>query len=159
MLFPIAIVAALATFVYLAKKISRIEHSLAAQQFDGISVLPFESNDAAFEYSCKYLETSLYDGATLTAIVLDAREELGSAVAVKMEEDGTQMATVKVASDDGGFLSVALAPKGMNVKPGELVGWTALPEIPDFPIQPGFIHARLSPELDLQRGWNILKAA
>ena len=63
----------------------------------------------------------------LPALVMDARVELGAKEPVEMRADGKQVAALRVASDDGGFIVVAatLGPQGPELAPGDLVAWQA----------------------------------
>lgn len=98
----------------------------------GVPVLFFKDGSAAIEYACKYMDCTLKEGSFLPAIVLDAKELFGAPSAVKTEENGNQVATLRVASDDGGFLVLAstAGPKGPKLLPGQLVAWDAMKYVP-----------------------------
>ena len=88
--------------------------------------LPFKSAEAAFEHACKYMENTLDVGSVLPALVIDAAEMFGVPFAVKQNDDGTQLATIKVASDDGGFIAIAdTLGKGPVLQVGDFVAWHA----------------------------------
>ena len=94
--------------------------------------LYFKDGNAALEYACKFMECPLREGSFLPAVVLDSRESFGTQAAVKTQEDGNQIAMLRVASDDGGFLVMATTanPKGPKLQPGQLVAWTAMKHVP-----------------------------
>jgi len=68
------------------------------------------SNEAFFEMQCKFGFSEVKIGKGVAAIVLDAVKEFGAPVAIKTEDDGTQLAMIKVASDQGGFVIPAKTP-------------------------------------------------
>lgn len=90
--------------------------------------LPFKSNKAAFEYTCKYLDTTLKEGVILPAIVIDSNKEFGTVHAIKVNDDRSQIAMIKVASSDGGFFVPANTDSSTNtqLKPGDFVAWQAM---------------------------------
>lgn len=98
----------------------------------GSPPLFFKDNPAAFEYACKFLQCHLTEGSFLPALVLDSKELFGTETAVKIQADGNQLAMLRVASDDGGFLVAATTanPKGPRLQPGQLVAWTAMKYVP-----------------------------
>jgi hypothetical protein len=122
----------------------------------GIGPLYFKDGAAAFGYICKYMECPLSEGSYLPALVLDSRELFGTATAVKVESDGNQMAAIRIASREGGFVVAAptLGPKGPRLEPGQLVLWQALKFSPAFAKRTreprvawiGFIVGTLRPE-------------
>lgn len=61
----------------------------------------------------------------IVAVVLDARQELGTDDAVILNADGTQQAILKVASPDGGFVIGAstAGAGGEALRPGNAVIW------------------------------------
>ncbi len=81
---------------------------------------------AFFKLQCKYGDTEIEKGKGLVAIVLDASHEFpGIPQAVKIESDGSQLALIKVVSEDGGFVVPAKTPSGMGDRliPGDFVAW------------------------------------
>ncbi|MEI6714165.1 MAG: hypothetical protein WCO60_10460 [Verrucomicrobiota bacterium] len=92
------------------------------------STLPlyFKDSLGLFEYACRYMSFELKEGACILGIVLDARN-FGVETPVAINSDKTQRAVISVASDDGGFLSIALTAgsTGPLLKPGQLVSWRA----------------------------------
>lgn len=112
-------------------------------------------------YQCKYGHTRIQPKQGVVALVLDAAKEFGVAAAVKIEPDGRQMAALRVASDDGGFLVMATTPtaKGDRLHPGDTVIWVPLEHTPSA-VPPGtdprfgwvgFIVAKVKPEVDLAK--------
>ena len=105
-------------------------HSSASES--GIPPLYFKDGNAALEYACKFMECPLGEGSFLPAVVLDSRELFGTQTAVKIQDDGNQLAMLRVASDDGGFLVAATTanPKGPRLQSGQLVAWKAMKYVP-----------------------------
>jgi hypothetical protein len=52
---------------------------------------------------------------------------------VKIQDEGNQLAMIRVASADGGFLVAAatVGPKGPRLHPGQLVAWKAMKHVPE----------------------------
>lgn len=100
-----------------------------------------------FKYQCKYGQTSIAPNQGIVALVLDASVEFGTPVAVKVESDGRQMAVLKVASEDGGFVVCAYTPtgKGERLKPGDVVVWLPVSYCEDI------VHN--NKDVDLRLGW------
>jgi hypothetical protein len=88
--------------------------------------LLFKDTEAAFEYACQYLDCWLHEGLAIPAIVMDATR-FGAASQVSVQSDGSQIAAVRVASADFGFLVMAstAGPRGPRLKIGEFVLWRA----------------------------------
>jgi hypothetical protein len=80
------------------------------------------------------LDCKLYQGVRLPAIVLDAKEEFDTEQSVKIQDDGSQLAVIKVADSDGGFVVPAQTTGRGSVvlKPGDLVAWQAMEHMPDI---------------------------
>ena|ERR1700730_2948892 len=57
--------------------------------------------------------------------VLDAQREFGTSTAISIGQDGSQLAALRVASEDGGFLVFATTPsaEGEKLQPGDVVLW------------------------------------
>jgi len=118
--------------------------------------LKFKDAVSALEYACKYLECPLTEGAFLPALVLDARETYGTDCAVKIQDDGCQLAVLRVASDDGGFVvpATTASSEGPRLRPGQLVAWKAMKYMPEVGAKTdeerlgwvGLIIATLRPE-------------
>lgn len=113
----------------------------------GMPPLFFKDGTAALEYACKFMECPLEENCVLPAVVLDTTELLGTSEAVKIQSDGNQIAMLRVASDDGGFLVVAATanPKGPKLQPGQLVVWKAMKYVPDI--------AKAASAKDKRFGW------
>jgi len=88
--------------------------------------LAFEDGLTAFEQACAG-NCMLQQGIMLPALVLDARELFGAATAVEIQGNGRQMASVRVASADGGFIVSASTSgsRGPRLQPGHFVAWQA----------------------------------
>lgn len=124
-----------------------------------LTTVVYKSAEAFFESQCKYGYTALKEGSGIVAIVLDSRKEFGTSVAVKTQPSGNQLATVKVASEDGGFITFAetLSAGGDRLDPGDLVIWIAgsyLPELAESigdarSAWMGLIVAKIAAESDL----------
>lgn len=123
---------------------------------DEVMPLYFKSGDAALEMSCKYLDCTLAKGSLLPAVVLDSHKLFGTEAPVKMEDNGIQLAMLRVASSDGGFLVAAhtVSGNGPSLEPGQLVAWQAMSyvsEIAEVPVTDerlgwiGFIIGTLKP--------------
>lgn len=120
--------------------------------------LYFKSGPAFFEMQCKYGHTDLKEGQGIVALVLDAAKEFGTSAAVKVEPDGSQLAFVRVASSDGGFVVPAHTPssKGERLRPDDVVIW--IPHTYSDEIAEGLgdrragwvgiIRAKVAPELN-----------
>jgi hypothetical protein len=94
----------------------------------------FEDSTAAFAYGCQHMQCPLSVGAGLPAIVLDAREVFGADAAVQREPDGKQIAVIRVASSDGGFIvnAITVGSRGPALDPGQLVWWLAIRYVADI---------------------------
>src|SRR5215475_6420924 len=105
----------------------------------------FKSGREFFEYQCKCGNNRIKINSGIIALVLDGRKELGTPTAISIRSDGTQLATLRVASNDGGFLvfSSTLSGKGQKLKPGDVVIW-----------EPSSFNTELSRKTSDQRtGW------
>lgn len=78
----------------------------------------FNDEAAALAHACRYMECPLKEGSMLPALVLDASEMFGTTQAVRIDSDGTQIALLRVASSDGGFLVLAptVGPEGPRLR-------------------------------------------
>lgn len=94
----------------------------------------FRDGNAAFAHVCQYMECPLGEGHALPALVMDASEMFGTPQAVRTDPDGIQIALLRVASSDGGFLAFAptSGPNGPKLGPGQLVLWRAEYHSPAF---------------------------
>lgn len=123
-------------------------------------ILVFKGGEAFLEYQCKFGHTEISPGRGIVACVVDAAKELGVATPVKRQPNGTQMAILKVASEDGGFLvmSTTATAEGDALQPGDYVVWVpmehqaAMVDAIDG-VDPrfgwiGFITAKIKAEID-----------
>lgn len=121
---------------------------------DFTAPLIFKDAQGAFEYSCKFMTTTLNKGVYLPALVLSSQSD----------GDGIQIVTLRVSSDDGGFIALSqpFGAKGPKLTAGQLVAWQALKYSSDMAAKSddkrsgwvGFIIATLKPEWSSQ-GWAI----
>ncbi|SUZ33842.1 hypothetical protein ROE7235_03617 [Roseibaca ekhonensis] len=121
--------------------------------------LPFKSGAAFLEYQCEFGHVDIVPKQGIVALVMDSSKEFGTENPVKVESDGTQKATLKVASNDGGFIVIAQTPsgKGDPLKPDDVVIWVPMLHskevVPDGHDQrfgwAGFIVAKVKPEIDM----------
>lgn len=79
--------------------------------------LPFKSGADFLEYQCKFGHTKIVPKQGIVALVLGSQKEFGTAAAVKVDPNGIQTATLKVASEDGGFIVAKVAPAIDMAKP------------------------------------------
>jgi hypothetical protein len=88
----------------------------------------FKSGEAALEMACSYMDCTLSAGVSLPALVLDSRTLFGAEASVKVQANGNQLAMLRVASSDGGFLVAAstAGSNGPSLEPGQLVAWHAM---------------------------------
>jgi hypothetical protein len=88
----------------------------------------FENADAAFAHACTEHDNTIEAEQPLLAMVLDPVAEFGADQAAEIEEDGCHRLTLKVASEDGGFvaLSRTAKPPKKPLAPGDLVCWVPL---------------------------------
>lgn len=144
---------------------------------DSKKELVFDSGKAAYKYACAYMDSTLREGVSIPALVVDAKEfasEIGESV--KTESDLSQLVMIRVASKNGGFvipaktagstssvrpdlLSQSRSSHGHpNLKPGDLVSFTAMSYSDEmaeaFGSQEagwvGFITSKLEPRLDIR---------
>jgi hypothetical protein len=123
------------------------------------NILQFKSGTAFLEYQCKFGETEIRPNHGVVAVVLDSSKEFGTANAVKIEPDGTQVAALRVASRDGGFMVMARTPRpgGDRLKPDDVVIWIPVSHSPEMVLPGmdqrfgwiGFIGAKVNAVIDL----------
>ncbi len=89
----------------------------------------FTDPEAFFRMQCKYGDTDIQAGKGIAAIVLDAKKEFGTAIAVGRDSDGRQLAVLRIASPDGGFIVSACTPssEGESLLPDDIVLWVPSP--------------------------------
>lgn len=124
-----------------------------------LPALVFKTGETFIDYHCKYMVTRIEVGLPLAALVLDATEVFGTSVPVKVDGTGVQTATLRVASDDGGFMVIArtAAAGGDALKPGDVVAWVPGQHLPQVAKASGdersgwvgLIVAKIAPEIDL----------
>lgn len=127
--------------------------------------MKFKSNEAALEYCCRFMDTRLKKDASIAALVLDAKEHLGANQSIPYTKDGLQQAYIRVASDDGGFQTVAAARSsdGPRLKVGDLVMWIPMKYSEEIGRKykesrigwVGQIAARIRPTVSIEKGWKI----
>jgi hypothetical protein len=127
----------------------------------GLSALVFKTGEAFVEYHCKYMATRLEVGSPLAALVLDATQMFGVAVPVRTDANGIQTATLRVASDDGGFVVIAQTASagGDALMPGDVVAWVPGQHLPQIAKASGdersgwvgLIIAKIAPEIDMTK--------
>lgn len=116
--------------------------------------LVFESNLAAFEYACEYLENRSLLEAIIPAII----EEKGS-----VGEEGEQYYRLRLAARGGRREMWACTLKEATDYPevGDLVGFKIIKIASDLPEEAnliGFIAFKLEPVLVENKGWRIAKS-
>lgn len=81
----------------------------------------FKDNKSAFEYACKTKDCTVYEGANIPGLVVQV-------IKLETENDGYQRVSLKVASDDNGFLTIAntIARDMPKLKKGDFVAWKAV---------------------------------
>jgi hypothetical protein len=96
--------------------------------------LPFKDAQGAFEYACMCMKCELRQGAGNIAIVQDSKALFGASVSVKRKSNGVQLATLKVAAQDGGFLVPAETSTDIasDLNVGDLVLWMAGQHVPNM---------------------------
>jgi len=124
--------------------------------------LVFKSGKAFFDYQCMFGHTDIIPNRGVVALVLDSKKEFGTIAPIKIEADGQQIVTLKVASEDGGFVVHSQTPTGIGdrLSPDDVVIWlpleyTSIVNELDG-IDPrfgwlGFVVAKIKPELDMSK--------
>lgn len=87
--------------------------------------MEFTDGLSAFEYTCQCMDCSVEVKKPLPALVIDAKEQFGVKTAVKLNDDGTQTAVLRVPSSEGGFVVMArtAGKTGPELRGGDLVAW------------------------------------
>jgi hypothetical protein len=124
----------------------------------GLSKLIYKNGEAFFDMQCKYGFTEIKRGQGISSLVIDATKEFGTEQAVKIQPNGCQLATIKVASDDGGFVVLAetASKNGDRLQPGDVVIWVPMTHMKDLARKlgndrqgwVGLIVAKVAPESD-----------
>lgn len=122
-------------------------------------VLQFETGKDFIDYHCEYMSTQIQQGSPLAAEVVDARKQLGASVALKVDDNGIQTATLRVASKDGGFLVIAqtASANGDALHVGDVVAWIPAEHMANLAEAAddkrfgwvGLIVAKIAPEIDM----------
>jgi len=127
---------------------------------DNSQSLYFKSGRDFFEYQCKYGVTEIEKNVAIAALVLDAQEQFGAPTPVSRNKDGSQLAALTVASEDGGFMVFADTPSrvGDELRPDDCVLW--VPSIYSQEVGAGMsdprsgwiglIRAKIEPKIDLK---------
>ena len=94
----------------------------------------FASTQEAFDHACREHDCTIVVEEPMLAMVLDAHLEFGAAESITVEDDGCFQVTLKVASNDGGFilLSRTTKPPKQPLNVGDLVCWVPLKHDPDL---------------------------
>ncbi len=90
----------------------------------------FTSAMEAFEHACAEHDTEIVPEQPMLAMVLESVHESGA----ETEGDGCAQLTLRVASEDGGFVAISrttFAPK-QPLNPGDLVCWVPLQQDSDL---------------------------
>ena len=90
--------------------------------------LTFKTANEAFDHACKEHNCIIVPEQPLLAIVLDAKAEFGDDQPITFEGDGCARLTLKVASEDGGYvvLSRTTKPPKQPLNVGDLVCWVPI---------------------------------
>ena len=115
---------------------------------ESLPIIYYKNGEAFFQSQCDFGHTALEKNTAVVALVLDARQELGI----------SQLASVRVASKDGGFLVFATTPlaEGEKLHPGDVVLWVPYEYSKEAGGQMsdkrsgwvGLIRAKLKPEIN-----------
>jgi hypothetical protein len=116
-------------------------------------IIYYKSGAAFFESQCDFGHTKLEKDTAVVALVV----ELAAHPPIRTQ-DGSQLAALRVASKDGGFLAFATTPsaKGETLQPGDVVLWVPYEynkEIGDQMSDKrsgwiGLIRAKIKPEIN-----------
>lgn len=113
-----------------------------------------------FQMQCEFGQLDLRKNQANVALVLDARDILGERDAVRVSDAGCQVAVLRVADQDGGFITVSQTPSrnGDPLEPGDLVLWVPLEQTDGNPSGDprlnwvGLIRAKIPPEYNFKKG-------
>jgi len=113
--------------------------------------LAFKSNDAALEYSAKFMDCKLREGLALPAIVIGLGEHDGGPDRGPDEE---HVVRVRIPSDDGSTEAVGITSvSGITLRTGELVEWVCTKLGSRIG---GVIIGKMAPELGPD-GWKVIQ--
>jgi hypothetical protein len=119
----------------------------------------FKTCAGFFEYHCKYMTITLKENHAAVALVLDAQKEYGADSPISIGKNGCQLAALRVAARDGGFVVFAETPSsvGEGLQPGDAVLW--VPRVYSAEVGShmqdrrsgwiGLIRAKVNPVIDL----------
>ena len=116
-------------------------------------IIYYKSGAAFFKSQCDFGHTKLENNTAVVALVV----ELGTHPPIR-RQDGSQLAALRVASEDGGFIVFATTPsaKGEKLQPGDVVLWVPYEYSKEAGDQMsdkrsgwvGLIRAKLRPEIN-----------
>jgi len=123
--------------------------------------LVFKNNEAAFQYACKFLNTSLLNESPVLAIVFALKDNGDCCLKISNTEDSTiPQESPEEILDKGNFQNICLSAKSINGVPkinkGDLVMYVAPAELAMLGMgeMAGVILARVTPIYDMeQSGW------
>jgi hypothetical protein len=120
----------------------------------------YKNELAFFDSQCDFGYTTVEKNTAVVALVLDAQKEFGTPTAISVGQDGSQLAALRVASSDGGFLVFASTRSagGERLRPGDLVLWVPFEYSKEAGDQMsdkrsgwvGLIRAKIKPEVHLE---------
>jgi hypothetical protein len=123
-----------------------------------LPIIYYKNGEAFFQSQCHFGHTTIVTHTAIVALVLDEQKEIGTSPAVCICQDGSQLAALRVASPEGGFLVCATTPsaKGEKLQPGDVVLWVPheyVEEIGDKMSDRrsgwvGLIRAKIKPEIN-----------
>jgi hypothetical protein len=93
---------------------------------DSLPIIYYKNGEAFFQSQCEFGHTVLVKNTAVVALVLlDAEREFGTSTPISIGQDGSQLAALRVASEDAGFLVFATPPsaEGEKLQPGDVVLW------------------------------------
>ena len=130
-------------------------------------VLYFKDEHAAFDTACKFFDNTIKEGTVLAAVVVHPPGIPNTMKSVKIEEDGVQLAFLKVVGENGGFSVTAqtAGATGPYLNAGDLVAWQPLQYSAELAKifgdersgWVGLIVAKLKPEFKVGNGWAVDK--
>ncbi|MGE0750624.1 MAG: hypothetical protein AB7K64_08555 [Variibacter sp.] len=133
----------------------------------GHAVMEFHDSEALFRLQCKYGDTRIEKGKAIFSVVVDAHQQFGASNAVKENEDGTQTAVLRVASEDGGFIVLACTrvPHKPLLASGDPVLWIPSTYDQNVAIQlgdersgwVGFVGAKVSMSIGTSGSFEIIE--
>ena len=100
---------------------------------DAPKVLYFRSNQAAFEYTCKYMNNSLLDRAAVLAVVLGGNGTFYCAKVANDNDSSIPTETPEQILDHGSIENLCFSARTIDGIPalsvGDLVMYVAMPEL------------------------------